>query len=267
MRAWESWKTEAAMVADFGVWVAKEGIGNRNRDDEPWTVYAETAGWDLLLVRNDGFQIGVEAKLKLNATVLCQVLAHDRYADRGPDCHAVLVPESKTVNGLSSIARHLGVVVIQASAPAPNPWGKTEMPPRFGPHLPRRSDHIYDWREEWPERCPDRRCMVPEYVPDVCGGKPAPVTLTPWKIAAIKAQVIIETRGYITRSDFKALKINSSRWTQFWLKSNGEGGWIPDGMPDFRAQHPLNYEQIKVDQAKWMPKSEAVQASLLGASS
>lgn len=268
---WEPWKTEAAMVADFAAWVARQGDGgrnfNRNRVEEPWTVYAETAGWDLLLVRADGFQIGVEAKLSLNAKVLCQVLEHERYADSGPDCHAVLVPEPKTVGGLATIARRLGIVVITASAPAENLYGKTEMSPRFRPELPQRADYM-GWREDWPERCPDRRCALPDYVPDVTGGHPSPVALTKWKIAAIKAAIIMETRGFITRADFKKLGIDSSRWTQGWLQSNGEGGWVPRStMPNFKAQHPVNYEQIKADAEKWMPAPTPTQPSLLSEAS
>lgn len=32
-------------------------------------------------------------------------------------------------------------------------------------------------------------------------------------------------------------------------------------MPDFRAQHPVNYEQIKADKTKWAPKEPAVAAT------
>lgn len=251
---WEPWKTEAAMVADFVAWVAHDTAGHRNREAELWTVYAETAGWDLLLVRQaDGFQIGVEAKLSLNAAVLCQVIEHERGDSWGrgsPDCHAVLVPRAKAVNGLSTIARRLGIVVITGSEPDRYRDWKG---PAFSPSLPRIDDHLYlHSREAWPERCPDERCKLPEYVPDVTGGHSAPVKLTQWKIAAIKAQILLETRGYITRADLKALKMSPTRWTQDWLKSNGEGGWVTCGrMPDFKAQHPVNYEQIKADFPKW----------------
>jgi hypothetical protein len=39
-----------------------------------WTIYPETSGWDLLLVRGDGVQIGIEAKLALNPLVVSQAL-------------------------------------------------------------------------------------------------------------------------------------------------------------------------------------------------
>jgi hypothetical protein len=244
-----TWATEAEMVADFVAWAEPEG----------WTAYAETAGWDLLLVRaEDGFQIGVEAKLSLNAKVLVQVLEHDHGGNRGgPDCQAVLVPRVNAVQGLAYIANRLGIVVITASEATK--YSKKG----FSPRLPKTDEYLMDWREEWPERCPDQRCHLPEYVPDVSGGKPSPVALTNWKIAALKAVVIMEFRGAITRGDFKALKLSSSRWTQFWLRSNGEGGWVPTArMPDFKAQHPVNYEQIKADFETWKSVLPAYQPSL-----
>lgn len=245
--AWEAWKAETDLVADFSDHATKCG----------WVVYAETAGWDLLLVRPaDGFQIGVEAKLSLNATVLCQILSRETSYGRGvgPDCRAALVPAKKTVNGLTTIARHLGIVVIEGHEP--DRWNKARAP-NFSPGLP---DEKHAWSRselghgEWPELCPDQRHALPDYVPDVVGGKAAPVALTQWKIKALKVVVTIEAAGAVTRADFKALGIDPSRWTQYWLKSNGEGGWVPKPTtPDFKAQHPVNYEQIKADIAKWGP--------------
>lgn len=250
---WTPWTTEAAMVADFVAFAAHHG----------WVGYAETCGWDLILHRPaDGFQIGVEAKLSLNATVLVQVLGHDHWSgEQGPDCHAILVPRPKAVNGLATIANRLGITVITGSGP--EHWTKWKGA-AFHPDLPRlEHDYLTDYREDWPQRCPDRRCKLPDYVPDVEGGKPAPVTLTEWKIAAIKAQIILESRGFLTRQDFKALRINASRWTQFWLRSDGCGGWTDAGsMPDFKAQHPVNYEQIKADAPKWMPPAQPRQLAL-----
>lgn len=243
---WETWKTEAAMVADFTAWVGRAG---------GWTAYAETAGWDLLLVRDaDGFQIGIEAKLSLNAAVLCQVIGHDSVwaPGVGPDCHAVLVPRAKSVNGLATIAKRIGVVVITGHEPPSYRGGGH---PAFGPELPTTADR---WamrddvaQQAWPEHFPEARCKLPEYVPDVTGGHSAPVQLTIWKIAALKIAVLLEVRGHVTRADFKALGIDARRWTDSWLKSNGEGGWVAANMPDFRRQHPVNYEQIKADLPKW----------------
>ncbi len=59
-------KTEAELCAAF-IEYAQRG--------EAWTAYAETCGWDILLVRKaDGFQIGIQAKLNYNMKVLSQCL-------------------------------------------------------------------------------------------------------------------------------------------------------------------------------------------------
>lgn len=186
----------------------------------------------------------------------------ERGSEQGPDCHAVLVPRPKSVNGLSTIANRLGITVIEGTSP--ESW-RGWKGPAFHPELPSfKHQYLSDHREEWPQRCPDLRCKLPDYVPDVEGGKPSPVALTEWKIAALKAQIVLETRGRLTRTDFKALKLSPSRWTQFWLRADGNGGWINAGsMPDFKAQHPVNYEQIKADFAKWAPPAQPTQPTLL----
>lgn len=260
MKTSSPWSTEADLVGEFTAWAQHCG----------WVVYAEWAEWDLVLVRpEDGFQIGVEAKLSLNAKVLCQVLEHQRwYPAVGPDCHAVLVPAISSVNGLEAIAAQLGITVIQGSS-----RGRYSHTPGwtghlFTPDLPGLSDGLREYREEWPQRCPDRRLSLPDYIPDVTGGHSAPIKLTPWKIGALKIAVIMETRGYVTCADFKALQISPSRWTQFWLTSNGDGGWVATKhCPDFKAQHPVNYEQIRADMPKWLtwptPQARVVQPDLI----
>lgn len=39
-----------------------------------WVCYSETGGFDVLVVHEDGWQIGVEAKVKLNAKVADKIL-------------------------------------------------------------------------------------------------------------------------------------------------------------------------------------------------
>ncbi|MCF5956408.1 hypothetical protein L2236_24665, partial [Xanthomonas perforans] len=56
-----------------------------------WTCYPETAGFDILAVHDSGRQIGIEAKLALNAKVADQILPADyeaRYETQGPDHRA-----------------------------------------------------------------------------------------------------------------------------------------------------------------------------------
>lgn len=248
----KTWEKEADLCRDFSAWVIDQG----------WLVYAETGGWDLLLVRpRDGFQVGIEAKLSLNAKVLCQVLDSEDGYIGGPDVHAVLVPEITTVNGLVKIARRLNIVVFEGVHTTKQAWrggSFVDIPiTTFRPDLP-RTDH---WNQNeyasygiFPERCPDKRLELPDYVPDVTGGHSAPVQLTTWKIGAIKIAIIMDRLGCVTRGDFKALKVSPTRWTVDWLKSNGNGGWVPGGradMPDFKAQHPVNYAQIEADWPQW----------------
>lgn len=132
-----NWETEAALVADFETWVRSHANALNNRLRSQWVVYHETCGWDLVLVRvDDGFQIGVEAKLALNTKVLCQALEHDRYSQgEGPDCVGVLVPAIKTQHGLATLARRLGITVITADY-IRDGWSGKPGRPRFSPALP-----------------------------------------------------------------------------------------------------------------------------------
>lgn len=167
--------------------------------------------FDILLVRReDGFQIGVEAKLKLNGKII------------------VLVSEQ---------IEHWRVTGSYSWRP-------------FHPYLPRLEDR-YD-NHDWHECCPHRRLDVPDWVPDVGAGNSSPVMLTFWKIAAIKLAIVLEKRGFLRREDFKKLNVSMSRWTQGkWLVQNGTGGWIKgDYFPDFKRQHPTNYQQIEANYDK-----------------
>lgn len=222
--------------------------------DDGWTSYAETAGWDILLVRKeDGFQIGIEAKLKLNLHVVNQAIEDSTWQVdyAGPDCRAVMVPD--TEGGFENIAAYIGITIIRVRPP----YERGVSGPVFTPYLPKIKA---EWsHSDWHEWCPTKRHKLPEYVPDVAAGASAPVQLTSWKIAAIKIAIIAEQRGYVTRSDFKALRIDHRRWLTptGWLRAEG-GRYVPGDMPNFKAQHPTVYEQIAADAPKWMPKTEAL---------
>lgn len=234
--------SEAAMCQAFVVALPKE-----------WTAYNETAGWDILLVRAvDGFQIGIEAKLRLGLEVINQAIEdHWGYhRERGPDCRAVLVPEGSGPAGLTEICAYIGITVIRMRpAPPRGVWHS-----RFEPSLPDskgRGEHPAG--HLWYELCPTARHKLPEYVPDVAAGASAPVQLTDWKIRAIKVAIILDRREFVTRADFRVLGLDHRRWlAQEWLRPR-EGVWIRGAMPDFRAQHPVVYEQIAADAPKWMP--------------
>lgn len=218
-------------------------------DTEVWTAYAETCGWDILLVRKeDGLQIGIEAKLKFNARVLNQAL--EEYgcwsADRaGPDCRAVMVPAYENCD-LGRLAHYVGVTVISVSAKS----GRFDRP--FWPELPGVK---FSW-EDWHETGTVRRHTLPDYVPDVAAGAPAPLQLTPWKIGALRLEAILESRGYVTRADFKHLRVDHRRWIApgvEWLRVEGKRYVKGRRFPNFKAQHVRVFAEIVADKEKWMP--------------
>lgn len=231
-----AWETEAALVRDF---VARVSVAGGN----PWTVYAETAGWDLLLVHRDGYQVGIEAKLALNAKAIEQALSdqHSSYRLAGPDYRGILVPAGKVQKHLGAICTAIGVRVIPMRD---DKW--------YFPDLPNEASNY----GAWPNWCPGERCTLPDYVPDVEGGHAAPVALTPWKIKAIKLLVLLERRGVVCRRDMNLLQISPSRWTDAYLgflaHDPGRKGYVACARtPDLRAQHPVNYAEIEADWEKW----------------
>jgi hypothetical protein len=227
-----------------------------------WTAYPETGGFDIVLVRkSDGMQIGVEAKLKLNAKVIAQVaesVGHHGVAGAQPDCRAVLVPEGVGMD-LRQVCHLIGVTVILMR----HGDGLRGYRFPFQPELPKIAKFYWDERD-WYERCPAKRLPLPDWVPDVRAGDSAPLALTHWKIGAIKLVITLERRGYLTRQDFAHFEVSMSRWTQGrWLVKDGNGGWVAGPyMPDFKAQHPVNFEQIADDYERWKSPEAATQRNL-----
>lgn len=220
-------------------------------DQKCWTPYAETAGWDILLVRKaDGFQIGIQAKLRLTAQLFAQAVesgAPWSAAIRGPDCRAILVPIGQAMHW-AAIADYIGLTIISV-------WSVQEryQSRRFAPDLPKFGASHEERR--WFEYAPVRRENLPSYVPDVPAGAPAPLQLTEWKISAIKILITIERRGFVTRADFKHHGIDYRRWTARgaeWLTLDAEGYKPGRYCPDFRRQHPDAYAKIAADAERWM---------------
>lgn len=221
-------------------------IADLARQEPRWVAYAETAGWDILLAHQDGTQIGIEAKLKLNAKVVSQALKRWAYWDTGPDFRAVLVPAGDA-GDMGTICDHVGIHVIH-QAPLEGRWGTRYLSLPSGSY----------WGHSWHPWHPMKRHALPDYVPDVTAGSAAPQTLSHWKIAAIKVQIILETRK-VQRADIKALALSPSRWFDKFsgFLTPADGGYVASSyMPDFAKAHPTNYAQIKADAPKWMPDVE-----------
>lgn len=243
--------SEAAMCAAF---VAEA-------DKRKWQAYPETGGFDLVMVhKRTGLQVGIEAKQSLNAEVAMQAVNHMRTgSDQGPDFHAVLVPQGGQA-AMTGVLDLVGITTIRADGPN-----------RFWPNLPGehelQQDRQYFWESStWHQLCPSRQIKLPDYIPDSKAGSPSPVTLTDWKVRAIKLAVLADRRGFITLADFEALKLSRSRWVQNgWITPIRRGVWRAGRMPDFKAQHPVNFEQIATDFDKWAPPVPAIASDLLEA--
>ena len=213
----------------------------------PWIVYAETEGWDILLINSiDCRQIGIQAKLKLNPKVLAQAVENEWQERTGPDYRAVLVPYGQA-NDLTKLAPFCGITIIYMSNRTS--WGN----PHFYPQLPGQSFYGAELNSEWHERLPIKRHSVPEFIPDVRAGSPSPIQLTRWKIAALKLAVRLDRTGYLTRADFKELQIDIRRWigADNWLKPDFHGFIAGPNWPNWCHQHPIVYAEIESDPSKW----------------
>jgi hypothetical protein len=229
--------TEAELCAAFIAWAMGERGRYTPRAKSPWTAYAETAGWDLLLVATDGTQIGVQAKLRFNLKVLTQALPDSWrcWHDTGPDFRAILVPDRD--DDADRICGALGLVLF---APL-REWGDAY---RFQPDLER--PHGGAWHY-W---SPHQRCKLPAFVPDVIAGASGPVQLTDWKVAALRIVATLELRGHVTRADFRRHGVDPRRWTgpSGWLERGEQPGQFVRGTElDFDRQHPTVYAQVLVE--------------------
>lgn len=234
-----------------------------SRLPDKWIAYPETGGFDILLVRKiDGYQIGIEAKLKLNAKVITQIAdsySHYHEISPAPDSRGILIPY---VGGgdFAKVCDLLGIGIIRI-APEDHPeygcyssWRNLGLPDAW-------TDNYGKYHSKsWFDFCPAQRIRLPEYMPDVICGDKSPVQLTDWKIRAIKLSVLHDKIGFATRQDFKDLEISSSRFIQggmtAWMVQGGERGkWVKSSrFPDFSAQHPVNYKQIEADFDVWNPR-------------
>lgn len=230
--------TEADLCAAYVAWMTTHG----------WLAYPETAGFDLLLVRRDtGHQLGIEAKLTLNAKVVDQILpgdsAYGGYYESGPDFRGVLVGGIGGAHGLKRLLEVCGVMVFTPK-PGMQRWSRTRgnyvATEWEFPHEPSRYEcSWHDWN-------PAKRCELPEIVPDVPAGVPAPIQLTPWKIGALKVIALLELQGVVNRTEVRACGVDPRRFcaSDGWLKPEGEGRWSRGTLPAFEQQHRAAYVTV-----------------------
>lgn len=238
--------TEAALCADFIEAIKAHG---------GWTVYPETAGFDLLCVYDKtGHQLAVEAKLKLNAKVADQILPTDWFGPgfTGPDFRAVLVPDLTEANhGIARMLRILGVMVMTPgdswnALPFSNALGGNRRLRHHGYDADPKQQDQWGNPEPWHDWNPPARCKLPEFVPQVAAGVPSPLQLTPWKIGALRVIAELELTGFITARGVKAYGIDPRRFcaSDGFLCPLGEGKWARGSLPRYEDQHPEAYAEI-----------------------
>lgn len=229
--------TEADLCASFIAWVKHCGgkIFHGGKRCPVWTVYAETADWDILLVAEDGTQIGVQAKMAFNMKVLVQTIpsSWSSFHQIGPDYRAILIPEQDS--RAKTICGALGIIVFSARSYTYR--GEVQ---EFEPGVDYPCDDWHWWS-------PEKRERLPNYVPDVIAGASGPVKLTEWKVRALRIVALLELQGTVSRADFRSHNVDPRRWT-------GPGGWlVPTEKPgiyargpglDFDRQHPQVYQQV-----------------------
>lgn len=236
MRAKCVFKKETELCSAFIAWVRAQPHARDGGSPVPlWTPYAETAGWDILLVGADGTQIGIQAKLRFNLKVLEQAIpgSRDHWHDQGPDYRAILVPDHDGT--AAKICTALGLVVFA-------PVGRDglasgEFTPGFD------TDHEGSWHY-WSPRV---RCELPEFIPDVAAGSSAPRQLTKWKVRALRILATLEINGFVTREDFLTHGIDPRPWTGTagWLKPGTRpGDFVRGDAIDFDVQHPTVYAEV-----------------------
>jgi hypothetical protein len=229
------WATEADLCSAFLEWVGRKHPDVR--------AYAEWAGWDILLVLPDGAQVGIQAKLRLNAEVLLQTAPSHFYGfggveNVGPTYRAVLVPKGR--DGFSAIASRLGLLVLTPG----NPRWMARSGKEHAKHWDFRGGLEPDG--EWLDWNTPQLHELPATPTDSIAGSPCPVTLTAWKLGALGVLAELEVIGSITAKRIRAVHgIDPGRWTQSrWLRPvEGQRGlWRrAEKCPAFDRQHPSAY--------------------------
>jgi hypothetical protein len=229
-------ETEAELCAAFIAWAERQG----------WTSYAETAGWDILLShRGNGCQIGVQAKVAFNATLLRQTMPERKpwREQPGPDYRAILLPRFE--RDIGEVCSLIGLIYFRHDLGwrDDNTYGAI---PAFKPSLTELILEDFDFWE------PAERIKLPDYVPDVVAGASGPVQLTAWKIRALRITAILTIRGYVTADDFRDHSIDRRRWLiSNWIRPEHlrVGRYVRGSDLYFDKQHPRVFGEIMAEVA------------------
>jgi len=200
-----TYETEASFCDDFIAYCKAHG----------WTSYPEQGGWDIVLVRGH-VQIGIQAKLVANNKVLTQALPEDPQSTIGPHYRAVLVgsfrgrtPAAKNSNRemFTRMARASKLLVFDPTPAMRQAWaarqGKLWLPIGYHGNLSARRRVSVRWRwYRWRTR---KLVWLPPFVPVHGAGVPNPVTVSPWKVAAVKLELVHIEKGYICLDDARSV--------------------------------------------------------------
>lgn len=216
-------------------------------ENNEWTVYPETAGFDILLLHHPtGSQLGVQAKLRLNSKVADQILPEESFDGHVPDWLAVIIPPGKSSRGLYRLLLLAGIMVWEPRLDCNQNWSFAQL----------LSDY-----HKWFSWNPVLRPTLPKYIPKVSAGTSSPIILTEWKIKALRVMAKLELDGFITAKTIKNCGIDSRRFcctASGWLRPIGDGKWEMLNIPRFDLQHPEVYAEI-LDEERTLRKNEMVE--------
>jgi hypothetical protein len=229
-------KTEADLCQAFIAWAGRHHPDLR--------CLAEWEGWDILVAYPEGFQLGIQAKLRANAKVIRQAAPEGFYGDMrtGPDFRGVLIPER---NDWAEVAEQLGLVPFYSGLEEYDWQAKRKVGWDFIPSLRPGHQTVDVLFSDWVDWNPETRHELPPVASTgSVAGSSAPVTLTPWKLRALDVLAVLAVESEIQPARMRALGVDPRRWTQnHWLLPTEKRGFWFRGpkCPAFDEQHPEAY--------------------------
>lgn len=219
-------ETEAQLCEAFAASVKADG----------WTIYPETAGWDMYLVRRK-IHVGVQAKLWGIPEVLIQALPEKWNDRKGPHFRMVVVGgfrgrsvrnEHTKREQFNALAIGLRLVVAEApEADSTMAWKRSWFHGQDWHAMNARSTGKYKFTRGLydPPICwayyrwrPSSLPWLPPFVPEMPAGVPSPTTVSPWMIASVRLARLAKARGWISIADARS------------VRDEVQGKWNPNTM-------------------------------------